>query len=90
MNHTKLLQDTSSFSDYTFPNCDNISKPKSYLTVKQFAQKHPAFPTGGLRYLIFHEDDNGFHKCIRRIGRKILIYEEAFFEWLENQNGDPK
>jgi hypothetical protein len=29
------------------------------LTVKQFNQKHPAFPIGGLRHHIFHEGQNG-------------------------------
>lgn len=56
------------------------------LTVKQFPKKHEAFSEGGLRHLIFHQNENGFHRCIRRIGRKILIHEKAFFSWLEETN----
>jgi hypothetical protein len=51
------------------------------LTVKQFNQKHPAFPIGGLRHQIFHEHENGLSEAgaIVRIGRKVLINEERYF-----------
>ena len=58
----------------------------SLLTVKQFSQKHTAFPEGGMRYRIFHADKNGFNRCIRRVGAKVLIDEKAFFQWIEEQN----
>ena len=57
------------------------------LTVKQFSQKYPAFSEASLRYHIFHENQNGLSKAIVRIGRKILIKEETFFDWVENQGG---
>lgn len=56
------------------------------LTVRQFCQKYPAFPEGGLRYRIFHADKNGFNRCIRRVGTKVLINEGEFFRWVEDQN----
>ena len=54
------------------------------LTVKQFNQKHPAFPLGGLRFRIFHEKTNGMKAAgvLVRNGRRILIDEERFFDWL--------
>lgn len=55
------------------------------LTVKQFAQKHPAFSEASLRYHIFNEETNGLSAAIIRIGRKILIKEDAFFNWIEAQ-----
>lgn len=57
-------------------------------TVKQFSDKHPAFPIGGLRHRIFHEQINGLAKsgAIVRLGRKVLINEEKFFSWVEAQN----
>lgn len=58
----------------------------NYLTVKQMAGKHPAFSESSLRYNIFHEATNGLDKAIKRIGRKILIDEGAFFAWVEDQN----
>lgn len=59
-----------------------------YSTVNQFVERHPAFTIGGLRHQIFHENENGLAKsgAIIRNGRKILIKESAYFDWLENQN----
>lgn len=57
------------------------------LTVRQFSQKYPVFPEGGLRHKIFYAEENGFAKCIRRFGRKVLIDEAAFFQWIDEQNG---
>lgn len=57
------------------------------LTVKQFSAKHSAFPEGGMRYRIFHADKNGFNRCVRRVGSKVLIDESEFFKWINDQNG---
>ena len=59
----------------------------NYLTVKQMAAKHPAFSEASLRYHIFNETKNGIDKAIKRVGRKILIDEGLFFQWLEDMNG---
>ena len=57
-----------------------------YSTVQQFCDRHPAFTLGGMRHQIFHEDTNGLKEAgaIVRNGRKVLIKESAYFEWLEN------
>ena len=62
-----------------------MTKERILLTVRQFSQKHPAFPEGGLRFLIFNAEKNGFDACVRRMGRKVLIDEEAFFDWIDGQ-----
>lgn len=67
---------------------DKEIKLPNYLTVSQFVRKHPWPPEGGLRYLIFNEKTNGFDKVIKRAGRTILIDEEKFFKWIEDQNKD--
>ena len=54
-------------------------------TVKQWAERHPWPPIGGLRHLIFNAETNGFNKVIRRIGRRVLIDEDAFFNWVNTQ-----
>jgi len=56
------------------------------LTVKQFTQKHPAFPESGIRHKIFHSSANGMLSsgALIRDGRRVLINEERFFEWLLN------
>lgn len=58
------------------------------LTVKQFVEKHPAFPLGGMRYRIFNSAQNGLDEsgAIIRDGRRVLIDEERFFEWLRSGN----
>ncbi|CZG11061.1 hypothetical protein SC738_01530 [Legionella pneumophila serogroup 1] len=66
----------------------NINSIPSLSTVKQFCQKYPAFTEGGIRDRIFYADSNGLKKigAILRNGRRVLIDEEKFFQWLkENQ-----
>ena len=64
-----------------------------YLTVQQFVQHNPAFTLGGIRSQIFYEKTNGLRACgaIIRNGRRILINETKYFQWLEakNQGVDP-
>ena len=57
-----------------------------YITVKQLSSENPAFTEGGVRCLIFHSKTNGFDRCIRRIGRRVLISRSALFNWIESQN----
>jgi len=56
-------------------------------TVKQFSKAHPAFPEGGLRWRIFHADKNGLAEsgAIIRNGRRILIDDEKFFDWIRRE-----
>lgn len=58
---------------------------KNYLTVRQWVNEHPWPPIGGLRHLIFNAQTNGFNKVIRRVGRRVLIDEAAFFDWVNTQ-----
>ncbi len=69
-------------------NQEAIMTSPTLSTVKQFSNKHPAFPIGGLRHRIFHEETNGLKNsgAIIRNGRRVLINEEKFFSWLESQN----
>ena len=57
------------------------------IPVNNWNKHHEWPPQGGLRHLIFHEHENGFHKCVRRVGRRVLIDEQAFFEWVAEQGG---
>ncbi|NBV06697.1 MAG: hypothetical protein EBS06_05625 [Proteobacteria bacterium] len=58
------------------------------LTVNQFIEAHPFMTSGGLRALIFQSRFNDLDKkkVIKRIGRKILLDEAAFFEWLNERS----
>lgn len=55
------------------------------IPVTRWNETHPWPPTGGLRHLIFNAGSNGFNSVIRRIGRRVLIDEAAFFEWADAQ-----
>ena len=57
---------------------------RSFLTVKQFASKYPAFHESNLRWLIFNQETNGFSAAVVRIGRRVLIDEQKFFEVVED------
>ncbi len=60
----------------------------NYKTVNQFIERYPAFTKGGMRYYLFNSKFNGLDKsgAIKRVGRKILIDVEKFFQWIEDQN----
>lgn len=67
-------------------------------TVAQFPNAHPAFTSAALRNLIFkaqkrHSTNgeipgNGLIEtgAVVRIGRKVLIDEDRFFDWIRRQN----
>ena len=56
------------------------------IPVPKWPEHHDWPPIGGLRHLIFHAESNGFDKVIKRCGRRVLIDEAAFFEWIEQQS----
>ena len=55
----------------------------SLITIRQFCERHDWPPHGGLRWLIFNSQENGFAKCVVRVGRRVLIDEREFVKWLE-------
>ena len=57
-------------------------------TVTQFSESNPAFPVSGLRWQIFNEDKNGLKEsgAIVRVGRKVLIDVDRYFDWVFSQN----
>lgn len=69
----------------------------AYLTVEQFSERNPAFTTASVRNLVFKADErestkgrivgNGLIQAgaIVRVGRKVLIVESRFFDWVEAQ-----
>ena len=65
----------------------NTQSRGSLIPVTIWNEHHPWPPIGGLRHLIFFAETNGFNKVVRRIGRRVLIDEAAFFEWANTQGG---
>ena len=63
------------------------STTNNLIPATDWNKNHSWPPIGGLRHLIFNAEKNGFNKVIRRIGRRVLIDEQAFFDWVDEQNG---
>lgn len=59
----------------------------SLVTVKQFCDRNPAFPIGGVRHHLFYRNENGLTAsgAVIKLGRKILIDELAFINWVKSQ-----
>lgn len=47
---------------------------------------HPWPPLGGLRHMAFHGKITGFSKVLKKVGRRVLIDEKKFFEFVEEQS----
>lgn len=82
------------------PELKEVPPKISWLTVAQFKDKHPAFSENSLRALIFAAKPrvaavrngvetvlpgNGLAVAIRRIGRRVLINENEFLNWVDQQ-----
>lgn len=74
------------------------SAPRDLFTIAQFSQRYPAWTPPALRNLVLHSADrlnsrgeripgNGLAEAgaIVRIGRRVLIDEQAFFRWIAQQ-----
>ncbi|MBN2478636.1 MAG: hypothetical protein JXA94_00245 [Parachlamydiales bacterium] len=58
---------------------------EKFQTVHDFLATR-SWPTkSSIRYYIFYNICNFETKCVRRVGRKVLINIEAFQLWLEEQ-----
>lgn len=56
-----------------------------YIPVPNWNNHHEWPPIGGLRNLIFNKEKNGFSSVVKKVGKRVLIDEAAFFEWVANQ-----
>ena len=55
------------------------------VTCKVFLQNRDWPTESSLRYYIFNNKYGFDAKCVRRIGRKVLIDLSAFEQWLQEQ-----
>lgn len=55
-----------------------------YIPVTKWSEYH-IWPTiVGLRNLIFNKEKNGFSQVVKKVGKRVLIDEKAFFKWVKN------
>ena len=59
-----------------------------YITLKDFSEKHSWPSLSALRSIYFNakNEQNEFLSCFRKVGKRVLINEEAFFEIVEKSN----
>lgn len=61
-------------------------RPTRLLTVRQVWETYPAFSEGSLRWLLFHRKTNGMAVAVRKIGKRLLIDEEALLRWVDEHS----
>ena len=57
-----------------------------YIPASDWNKYHAWPKQGGLRHLIFNAETNGFKKAVKRVGRRVLIDEAAFFDYVDELN----
>jgi len=62
----------------------------NYITVQQFVERHSWPPIGGLRHLLRQRKSNGLEDCgaVTLVGRRVLINEIKFFNWMERRKDE--
>ena len=60
------------------------------FTIKRFAERHDGFLTESMIRWQIHKKDPEFMKCIFKMGYRVLIDEDKFFEYHERKNDNEK
>lgn len=56
---------------------------KKLIPVTDWNKHHSWPPIGGMRHLIFNKSVNGFETAFKKIGRRVLIDEDEFFNCVD-------
>jgi len=54
--------------------------------VSKWNEYHEWPSQSALRALIYHKNENGFRKVVKNPCGRLLIDENAFFEWVDSNN----
>lgn len=68
-------------SNFKLPENDSINRLIPLPRWNEYHQ-YPSIPA--LRNMVFNEKFNGASIWIKRVGKRILIDEKVFFEWVRN------
>ena len=57
------------------------------VNVRQLCTNQPGFNEAGVRWILFKAQDNGLAEsgAVIRLGRKVLIDEPKFLEWVKSR-----
>ena len=53
-------------------------------TVKQLVEKTPYLTENAIRWMLFNRKTNGLSAAVFKLGKKILIDDEKFQEWVSS------
>jgi hypothetical protein len=56
------------------------------FSLRQFAARNPAFSEPSLRWIRFNQRSNGFARAFVKVGRRVLVNEDIFFECIRQCN----
>ena len=59
--------------------------PRGAVPVTNWNDFYDWPPPGGLRHLVFNAQKNGFDAAIKRVGRRVLIDPEKFWQIVNKQ-----
>ena len=71
----------------TITECPATAAVPRLIPVASWPKYHEWPSAGGLRWYIYNAKSNGFDAVIRRVGRRVLIDERAFFAWVDANGG---
>ncbi len=58
--------------------------PHKYLTKKQVCEKYPFLTENMLKNLLFRDAKGFRNQVVRKLGRRIIIDEEALLDYISN------
>lgn len=66
------------------------SNNPTLIPVSSWPKYHDWPSANGLRNLIAKSPGNGFEQAITRVGKRILVNENKFFQWVKKQSKHPR
>ena len=70
--------------------CSASGQSTRIIPLTKWPEFHPWPTVAGMRWLVFNAEKNGFGTVIRRAGRRVLIDERAFFNWVNERTQEAK
>lgn len=68
-------------TSHQLPN-ENPSNQTRLIPLSKWHQYHPFPSVPALRWMRFNGDKTGFNRCILKLGKRLLIDEAKFFQWV--------
>ncbi len=65
---------------------DKITKPRRLIPLLRFNDFYPDPSVKALRWLRFTNQNNFNEECVVLRGRRVLICEESYFNWIAKYN----